>query len=345
MAKVTMTEVIPEDLGEHRSVKAWSRLNPDRVVPDEITILKLKNKTAVYRLAGVGMDGAAVIAKRCRAETAGIERILHEEFLARMPVSRLFMYGFVDEPDGEYSWLFLEEAWGEPYSPLNGAHRALAGKWLASVHRAALGSGLHSRLPAHDQQYYLSRLQVARTSLLGLLAVPVLPEDDHPSLEMLVRYCDIIEAHWSELQERSALMPATLVHGDLVVKNVRVRRASMIPAFLVFDWEVCGWGTPATDFAQFTGDTVSPDLAEYWAAAEGSISGLTIDQVIRLAECGRVFRLIDDVHWASQTPPSDSYEFYIKPILELKEYCHRLCIALKEMGWDDDDFAPFQGIL
>src|SRR5206468_7251387 len=63
-----------EILLAHPAVQAWQRLNPERVVPDRITPAKFKpNKPrpnlTVYRLEGVGADGAAVIAKRCTRES------------------------------------------------------------------------------------------------------------------------------------------------------------------------------------------------------------------------------------------------------------------------------------
>ena len=56
------TEILPENLREHRAVKAWSRLEPRCVGPEKIEILKLKTKTVVYRLVGLGPGGSAVIA-------------------------------------------------------------------------------------------------------------------------------------------------------------------------------------------------------------------------------------------------------------------------------------------
>src|SRR5882724_12827005 len=102
MSKPITTEVLPQNLCEHRAVKAWGQLQPERVEPDSIEILKLKNKSAVYRLAGVGPDGSAVIAKRCRRATALIERMIHEEFLARLPLPSVRWHGFVEEPGGEF---------------------------------------------------------------------------------------------------------------------------------------------------------------------------------------------------------------------------------------------------
>src|SRR5204862_282300 len=75
-----------ENLLAHPAVQAWRQLHPDRVVPDRITPAKFKpNKPrpnlTVYRLEGIGADGAAVIAKRCTREGGRIERIVYERVL------------------------------------------------------------------------------------------------------------------------------------------------------------------------------------------------------------------------------------------------------------------------
>ena len=127
MSKSVSSEILPEQLAEHRAVRAWSRLEPEQVEPERIEVLKLKNKSAVYRLAGVGSDGSDIIAKRCRATTGLIERLIHREFLAHLALPALRYYGFVEEAGGEFGWLFLERARGTEYSSGNSEHRALAG--------------------------------------------------------------------------------------------------------------------------------------------------------------------------------------------------------------------------
>src|SRR6185503_20219642 len=100
---------------DHPAVLAWSRLQPERVEPAGLVQLKGKLNTAVFRLDGVGPDGSNVIAKRCRTSTARVERIIYEHLLARLPLPTLRIYGFV--PDGEYCWLFLEDAGSGRYEP------------------------------------------------------------------------------------------------------------------------------------------------------------------------------------------------------------------------------------
>src|SRR5256885_3885528 len=75
-----------EALLAHPAVLAWSRLNPERAVPDRITPAKFKanrprNHLTVYRLEGVGPDGTAVIAKRREPGAGLIERTVYERIL------------------------------------------------------------------------------------------------------------------------------------------------------------------------------------------------------------------------------------------------------------------------
>src|SRR5439155_665542 len=103
MRNCTAEEVLPANLAEHRAVKAWSRLEPERIEPETIDILRLtRKKSAVYRMNGVGPTGAAVIAKRCRTTTASVERLIYETVLSQLSLPVLNFYGFVPEPAGEF---------------------------------------------------------------------------------------------------------------------------------------------------------------------------------------------------------------------------------------------------
>ena len=333
MSKSIATEVLPERLAEHRAVRAWSRLDPARVEPERIEILKLRNKSAVYRLAAVGPEGSSVIAKRCRLATGSIERMLYEEFLPRLPLPALRCHGMIEEPDGEFCWLFLENACGEEYSTASAQHRALAAQWLATVHKAATRAGLQTRLPSREPSHYRELLQTSRQALLRHLANPVLRADDLRLLQAISSHFDLLETRWGELEERCAAMPPTLVHGDFATKNARVRSATAGPALLLFDWEYAGWGVPATDLAQFTGRAISPDLATYCAGLNGFLSPRDIRDVERLAECGKFFRLLDNIAWASSFLTFESYLFLEKPMTYLKLFEPRLADALRTAKW------------
>ena len=66
MPKPATTEIIGTNLLNHPAVVAWNQLQPKRVKPEGIQILKQRKnkKSLVYRVVGVGPAGSAVIAKR-----------------------------------------------------------------------------------------------------------------------------------------------------------------------------------------------------------------------------------------------------------------------------------------
>src|SRR6266550_1559730 len=141
-----LSEKRRENLLAHPAVQAWCQLNPDHVVPDRITPAKFKpNKPrpnpTVYRLEGIGVDGAAVIAKRCTREGGRIERTVYERILPHVPLPGPRYYGTVprspEDPAEDGCWLFIGEIHGEKYDRLSPDHRAAAARWLGILHTEA----------------------------------------------------------------------------------------------------------------------------------------------------------------------------------------------------------------
>jgi len=336
MPKPPFAEVLPANVLEHPAVYAWSQLGPDRLEPDGVEVLKRKPKSSVYRLTGVGPHGSSIIAKRGRAETAPVERMIYEEVLPRLPVPALDCHGFWEEPAGKFSWLFLEDAIGECYSPQDPQHRALAANWLAEIHAATgnVSSTLSAKLPDRRTRHYRATVRSCREDFRRPLAAPAaLLPDNLSLLEALVADCDALDAHWDELEEICEPIPPALVHGDFVNKNVRFRATSAGLEFLVFDWEYAGWGVPAADFAQFTGHTVSPDMGAYSAVAEWAGGKPEVAVLQRLAVCGKFFRLLDEIHWISAFLDCRSQELVSGPLSCLKVYEGRLSEALRAVKW------------
>src|SRR5207247_1715631 len=141
------------------------------------------------------------------------------------------------------------------------------------------------------------------------------------------------EGHWREVEKVCQDEPRTIVHGDFVIKNVRVRTTVGSTSFLVFDWENAGWGVPCTDLAQLTARTVSPDLDSYASALRGSWPGVSGVRVRELAECGRFFRLLDEIGWESPLLTFGPYRFVVKPASRLRVYQVELHRALLAVGW------------
>lgn len=357
-------EVLPANLSDHRAVKAWRQLQPACPAPQQIEILKLKTKSAVYRLLGVGPSGSAVVAKRCRAATASVERAIYDEFLPGLPLPVLRCYGFVPEPASEFGWLFVQDAGRHAYSPASDEHRGLAGRWLGTIHRAQLSPDFQARLPDRGPAHYQQRLRSARAAILEHVDNPVLFAEEAALLRTVVSQCDVIEARWGELEKFFAGWSRGLVHGDFVIKNLKLRNGGAEPALLVYDWEMAGWGVPATDLAQSLGTCASPDLESYGAVlnqepslkpkvqspkASSSDAGrspadfrfqtpdfglATVRDLRRLADYGNLLRLVDKVFWDTVSIGGDTREFLLRPVLTLKHYEPELADALRTLNWD-----------
>jgi hypothetical protein len=239
----------------------------------------------------------------------------------------------VEEAGGIYSWLFLEEAEGPDFSAVGEAHRAQAGEWLGSLQVAALQAGLESRLPARTTQYYLDLLRASREAIRGLLANPLVPVEDCAILCALVAEYDILEAHWHKLEAMCEGAPPTISHGDFATKNCRLRPGIGGEEFLVFDWEMAGWGVPAVDLAQATGGVVSPDLSAYSAVLRRHGIRLSPARLLRLAACGKVFRLLSVVAWACTWQENDSHLLLRKPLGSLRSFESRVAETLRTMQW------------
>jgi hypothetical protein len=99
---------------------------------------------------------------------------------------------------------------------------------------------------------------------------------------------------------------------------------------LVFDWEMGGWGVPATDLAQSVGRVASPDLKWYCAALQQRV---LMQQVQRLAHFGTLLRVIDKILWETIDPGGETYLFFLKPLMTLRRYEPQLAAALHALDW------------
>jgi len=334
MSRLPATEILTECLHEHEAVKAWRQIRPDHLELDSVEIMKRKNKSAVYRLRSTRSDGPAIIAKRCRAATAEVERLIYEQILPRMPIPALHCYGLVKEPEGEFCWLFLEEAVGGSYSPQLSEHRALAACWLAKMHLNTVPALLQACLPDRTLSHYQQLLRSGRATLLDHLAHnTALSGDDASVFRKVARHCDVIESHWNQMENICGVMPLTLVHGDFVIKNVRIQDG-IAPSLVVFDWEFAGWGVPAADLAQFAGFVAAPDLSVYCSVLQRNYPHLDLRDVERAAACGNLFRLLNTITWAISMLQFGPPIFLPKPVATLRVYELRLVQALSALRWE-----------
>jgi hypothetical protein len=313
----------PDDLLQHPAVKAWSRLQPERLVPSRIETLKRRQKSAIYRLRGVGPEGSAVIAKRCLTPTALTERTVYQQILPSLPLPALRFYGYVEDDAPGFQWLFMEDAGSGLYSPGLPGHCAAAVRWLALLHTSAARLPLAATLPERGPRFYLEQLRLARENIIKSFSNPALLPRDFEELKTIQTQCDFLEQRWDQVEYFCHGLPSTVVHGDLKAKNFRVRSTRYEIVLLAFDWELAGWGVPATDLLK------CPDLALYGNEARKSWPQLTGDAVAKLAEVGKLFRALISIYWESLALYDEWVEW---PVVKVRVYRAALGDAIQSLG-------------
>jgi aminoglycoside phosphotransferase (APT) family kinase protein len=291
-----VVEITRADLREHAALRAWRMIRPGGAEPAGIAILRKSEKSSVYRLDGIGPGGSSLVAKRCRIETALIERLVYEDVLPCLPITTLTFHGCVG--DNESHWLFVEYAGGVRFSAGNEAHRALASRWLALMHTAATRLPLADALPDRGPGHYVEQLRCARETIRRNLENPALRSSDRGVLESIVAQCDALESRWCEVEARCAGLPRTLVHGDFRPKNVYIRAEQVGMRLFAIDWEMAGWGVPAVDLASARGPRVELiDVPTYMSVARESWRTLDAASLRTLLAVGLLFRRLDAINW------------------------------------------------
>jgi hypothetical protein len=324
------------ELREHPAVRRWTELGLEGTEPIGIVRLQSKAKGKVYRLAGVGPHGSNVIAKQSSRARIHQERAMYEHVLPELPISRVRYYGFVNEPETDYAWLFLEDGGGEAYSPADAQHRALAARWLGLLHTsAACLPAAAWRLPDRGPSYYLEHLRSACDTITCNLTNPALTRDDVTVLSAIVRQCEVVAAHWSVVERFCAAMPHTLIHGDFAPKNMRVRPHGQGLTLAPFDWGSAGWGVAAADLVQWGTSTgwgywASPDLDMYSSVVRDRWPELAVEHLRTAAWIGKVFRCLVCVSLSAQ---SFATEWVERAARNMRIYETEMRDALQSGGW------------
>jgi len=330
-------KILETDLLEHPAVKAWGGVQPNCVEPDQIEILKQKEKSSVYRLAGVGPNNSAVIAKRCKYEKAMIERAIYEEVLPFLSVPTPKYYGFIEEQDGIFWWLFLEDVGDQRFSPLIANHRSLAAQWMGEMNTAIDTSNLNSNLPNQGPEYYQLYLRSAREMLPNIRIFYSLEAIHQELLNDIIYMCEFLEEHWNQIEKFCNQMPRTLVHGDCQVKNAHIRSSQTGLTFAPFDWANAGWGLPATDLGQLSlpyknlPPTV-PDCETYLSLVRNEWPDFDLETVQQLANLGQIFWSLKVI--SLSVPEFDDKRTYLEGLLyNFSVYASVLATAIQAATW------------
>jgi Phosphotransferase enzyme family len=333
-SKYVTYQVADGNLLEHPAVLAWSKLQARSVRPEAVIVLKERRnhpwggKAAVYRLEGVGPNGAAVIAKRFREGTGDLERTIYEDILPRLSVLAPAYYGSVEATEGEFRWLFIEDAQGAPYSPAFQEHRAAAARWLALLHTLGERVPQANRLPDRGPRYYMALLQSSHECLLQSIANPALKPGDVLVLKAVLRDLEFLGLRWRQLERFCETIPSTLVHCDLADKNIHTRTTAASTTIIPFDWEFSGWGPPAADVAA----TARPDLEVYWHAVRETWPGLEYAALQQLNRVGTLFRSVAWIDWVAGDLQSEWVE---RPMCTMEMYQVQLHRNIQLCQWHD----------
>ena len=328
-----MTRHLPT---EQAALEAWTKLRSTAVAESTpVETLQEKRKGCVYRLLGVGHGGSNVVAKWSSCERLRRESLAYEEVLPALSVSGVRYYGTLTGSDREGSWLFVEDAGDEVYSPVVREHRALAAHWLGHLHTSAAAANLActARLPDRGDAYYLRELWSARDEIVRHVANPALNSSDVAVLNAVVRQCEIAASQWSEVQRICKLTPPTFIHGDFAPKNLRVERIGGVARLRPFDWHGAGWGVPAEDLAQLDVTPsywANPDLDVYISTVTRSWPDVTREAVDRLAVTGKLFGSLTRIKQEATGLGTDWPEGAMKG---MRLYKADMDDALSRAGW------------
>jgi len=323
MARRAARPLDPEHWEGHPALLAWRQIGG--IDPSAVFVVKEESGSErlshIYRLEGVQGGGGAVVAKRSAALGIATERLLYERMLTDLAVPVLRCLGGVPDTDPRFAWLFLEAAEGAEFDADSPAHRAAAAAWLAGLHTGTEGHALLPELPDRGQGHYLEHLRSGRRRIAESFENPALRGADRELLDAILRALDVVESHWSAVEEACARAPRVLVHGDFAARNVRVEGDGAAARLWVFDWEVAGRGVPGIDL-------VRADAEVYARAVRGRWPRLEVAFQARL---GQLLRgCLAPIGWETHALDTPWVE---RPLYGLASYRRRLEGFLAESGW------------
>ena len=314
----------PEQIAEKvpPAVQAWFQLRPDSSATCGATLLKNTARSTVCRIEGVGPGGSHIVAKRCSRTDGELEAFVYREVLDRLSLASLHCYGFVDEGDGEYGWLFLEDGGAAQVAGKGQGFPLDFSPWLAQLHASASSLPIRNRLPDRGPAWYLEILRTSRLELCQRAYEGNWDDSSRSAIEEILTCFEILGKNWRLIEERCEVLPRTMVHCDLQAKNILVRHTGNGNAFLPLDWEYAGWGPPAADLAGI-------DAQGYCSAAQRTWPQLKLQQVQEQINCGKLFHIISAVGWEALRLAAGSEE---KALRRLQIYAPRLRAAIQRLG-------------
>lgn len=308
-------------VARHPAVKAWQEVAPFPGFPQRIETLKQHSKSQVYRLVGFSRFNQAIVAKRANPEKLATERLIYEHFLPNLPCTSPEYFGSIEK--GDSGWLFLADAEGTPYDYRDSGHRRAAVQWLGDLHACGAELKALALLPDRGPQFYYQHMREARAGILRLLPRLDFTSDQTVMLHAIVAQFDVVESHWEEVLRSCERVPETVVHGDFVRKNVRVKTVDGVPSIFAFDWEIAGRATPAVDLRQI-------DAELYLSIIKNARTDVSLQGIHDLAMFGQLLRRLVAISWATLSLEA---KLSRRPIDKLNVYHCDLGSILSKLGW------------
>lgn len=293
-----------DELHDHPAVRAWRQARPDGSPPRLVETVRKSRSRATFRLHHHD-DDVPTIAKRRWQECLETERNLYHQVLPQVRIPSVDYLGFVDADEPDRAWLFIEDVGGESYRNDDPKHRVLAAHWLAKVHSFSIDASTRELLPDRGPNRYLSDVRSSCTEISSHLRCDHFSANDRRILLATLRALLELEKRWGTVEAWCDDMPRTLIHGDFVAKNCRVREDETGQLELVvFDWETAGWGLPAVDLATNVfcrGGGVGLDRAIYAEAMRDVWPALGQLELERAARIGDAHRVVAAIQWACES--------------------------------------------
>ena len=295
MSRKGPAKVSHESVPTHPATRAWTSEFGSGAEILGITTLTNKHKSSVFRLELRGWIRDSAVAKVCTegygAITCGEER-MYREVLPSAGLPSVEVYGHLVDPSARSFWLFLEDLGDQVFESSCLDDCRLLAEWLAALHQWVGFTHSSSEWSDRGPDHYLQHLYSARTLISNSLSQTWVSERSRTALLRLRGFLDRLEEDWGRLDAVCRLAPRTIVHGDLVDKNVRFRTRGGARELVVLDWEMMGLGIPSVDL-KLLGD----DLEGYAARMQALRPSMSPALVKALANIGQIFRSLVVLDW------------------------------------------------
>jgi Phosphotransferase enzyme family len=289
--------LVLDDLEMHPAFIAWTEVDSAACPPKEIEVLKPEiRKSAVFRLKGIKGAPPTVIAKRRHGGDLDLEVQILRELLPSLSLHSLEVYAYLRR-ENDYSWMFIEDAGENWYSPELSEHQSAAMNWMVSLHRGCSVESL--TLPDTGVTYFRGVLDASRDLVTESINHSALNPSDVGVLTSILGHLEKIERSWSQVESAAASIRESIAHGDFVPKNVRARNRHGRVELLVFDWETAGIAPPAVDIALLPGDEAL--LRAYHDSMREEWPELRWTDLLRAQKVGELFRLLHAVSWQARS--------------------------------------------